>query len=436
MMPRNPWPAAALRAAAGFVAALVIGVLVGAPWMVLSLALMAGIAWQTYQVVRLERWVRRGRRRRPPALAGVWEDIADQLARRQRAQARRRRRLVSLLHRFKASSDAMPDATVVMRASGEMEWWNPQAAYYLGLRWPADQGQRVANLIRHPDFGAFFARGQPGEALKVPSPVDEAQMLEFRIVPYGEGRRLLLARDVTRVHRLEVMRRDFVANITHELRTPLTVIQGLAETLADYGGEPEDVNRSLTLIEQQTQRMGRLIDDLLLLSRLETGERPRENESVPVAQMLETLVEEARALGDQTQTITLDADAGLVIDGDHNELRSAFSNLIVNAVKYTPPGGHIDVRWLEAGGVASMCVADTGRGIPAHHIPRLTERFYRVDGGRSTGAGGTGLGLAIVKHVLSRHGARLDIRSRVEEGSTFCCVFPAYRRQASHEPAD
>ncbi|MCS4505746.1 Phosphate regulon sensor protein PhoR [wastewater metagenome] len=428
MMPRNPWPEAWLQVALMVAGALVVGALAGRPWMVLALVLLAWIAWQGRMLMRLERWVRQGRRVHPPRLEGVWAHIAELLFRRQRAQVRRRRRLVSLLHRFKASSDALPDAAVVLRAGGEMEWWNPQAARYLGLRWPLDQGQRVANLLRHPDFAEFLANGQTHEAVKIPSPVDEELTLEIRIVPYGEDRRLLLARDVTRVHRLEVIRRDFVANITHELRTPLTVIQGLSETLAEFGGEPEEISRSLELIDQQTRRMGRLIDDLLLLSRLETADRPREPRQVDVAAMLEGVVEEARALSDGRHVIHLTADPALVVEGDEGELRSAFSNLVVNAVKYTPEGGHIDVRWQEGAGGAGLCVADTGPGIPAHHVPRLTERFYRVDGGRSQASGGTGLGLAIVKHVLSRHGARLDIQSRVGEGSTFCCLFPVYRR--------
>ncbi len=428
MLQRNPWPAATARLAGILMLGLFIGLLTRQIVACVLFALLFYLAYHVFNLVRLELWLRRARQMKPPESEGLWGVIFDSLYRLQRRHRDRRIRLAQLLRRFKESANAMPDATVVLRGAGEMVWWNSTATSYLGLRWPQDQGQRLANLLRFPRFTEFINRGDWSEAVKVPSPVNDRQVLEVRIVPYGDDQKLLLARDVSRLHRLETMRRDFVANITHELRTPLTVIRGMAETLADDAGEREEMRRPLELIEQQTRRMERLVDGLLLLSRLETGERVREPAEVDVSALLRSTVEEAETLSARRHRITLAANDALKLRGDEGELRSACSNLITNAVKYTPADGRIDIRWFEAGGAACLSVADTGVGIPGHHIPRLTERFYRVDSGRSPGAGGTGLGLAIVKHVLSRHGGRLEIVSHVEEGSTFTCVFTVYLR--------
>lgn len=436
MLVSNPWPAEALRLGLALAVGVVAGLVVGHPGtgVLAVLAFYAGA--HARNLTRLERWLRRGRRFRPPEARGLWGTVFDNLYRLQRRHRARRQRLVQLLDRVKAASNAMPDATVVLQGEGEMLWWNRLASDYLGLQWPRDQGQHVTNLLRHPDFNDFFNTGDWEEAVKVPSPASSRRMLEIRIVPYGRDQRLLLAREVTRLHRLETMRRDFVANITHELRTPLTVIRGMSETLADEADDNDASKRhALDLIEQQTTRMGRLVDDLLLLSRLETGEGVRGRDRVRVASLVDGLREEAKALSDKHHQITVSADDGLWVRGEEGELRSAFSNLVVNAVKYTPDGGAIEIRWFEAGGAACLAVADNGPGIPAHHVPRLTERFYRVDDGRSSDSGGTGLGLAIVKHVLSRHGAYLDVASQVEAGSTFTCVFPQYERAQRTEAA-
>ncbi|MGD8429278.1 MAG: phosphate regulon sensor histidine kinase PhoR [Ectothiorhodospiraceae bacterium] len=424
MLVRNPWPAAALRLLALVAVALVIGAVAGHVWAALLFGLGVYLGVHLRNLWRLEQWLRQGRRFRPPEAQGLWGTVFDNLYRRQRRYRQRRLRLAELLRRFKESANAMPDATVVLRGNGQMVWWNTMATVYLGLRWPQDQGQRIANLFRHPSFSEFLQRREWTESIKVPSPVDDQMVLEIRVVPYGQNQKLLLARDVTRLHRLETMRRDFVANITHELRTPLTVIRGMAETVGEYGiTEAEDLERPLALIQEQTRRMGRLIDDLLLLSRLETNSR-RRDEVVAVAEMIDGVVADARALSDEGHRIVVESDAELRLRGDEGELRSAFSNLVVNAVKYTPSPGEIAVRWYADGDGAHFSVTDTGEGIAPHHIPRLTERFYRVDSGRSSKSGGTGLGLAIVKHVLGRHDGHLDVRSRLGEGSTFDCVFP------------
>jgi len=436
MLTTSPWPGFLLRFGLGSAAVLLVGLISGHLLAVLLVATLAVLVYHGRQVMRLERWLRHGRRLRPPNAEGLWGSLYDSLYRLQRRHRQRRLRLARLLRRFRESANAMPDGTVVLRDTGEMQWWNGVAGRYLGLQWPRDQGQRVANLLRHPDFAEYLQRGEWQTAVKVPSPVDARRVLEVRVVPYGEDQQLLLAREVTRLHRLETMRRDFVGNITHELRTPLTVLRGMSEQLSDLESPTaDDLRRPLQLMDQQIERMGRLVDDLLLLSRLETAAPDADREPVDVPALLEGLLDEARTLSEGRHTLSLEADDSLLVEGDESELRSAFSNLFTNALKYTDPSGRIDVRWFVAGGAACLTVADTGRGIPAHHLPRLTERFYRVDGGRATSNGGTGLGLAIVKHVLSRHDAHLEVTSEVGVGSTFSCVFTRYLRRTEGRAA-
>ncbi|KAF0280752.1 phosphate regulon sensor histidine kinase PhoR [Spiribacter aquaticus] len=428
MLMSNPWPAVVFRTVAGGAFLAVFGLATGVPWLVL-LAGAALLVHQLVQVYRLERWLRTSRRRHPPRGRGLWGHVLDGLDRQQNRQRARRLRLVGLLRRFREGANAMPDGTIVLSAAGEMQWWNRLASRYLGLQWPLDRGQRIANLIRHPDFAAYLTARDWTAAVKIPSPQDPRRTLEIRIVPYGDHQQMLLARDVSELHRLETMRRDFVGNVSHELRTPLTVLQGMSEQLGEMESlDAEDLQRPLALMDQQIGRMTRLVDDLLLLSRLETERPVVDRAALDMPRLLDEAVEEARALSGGQHGISLTADESLSIEGDEDEIRSALSNLLSNAVKYTAAGGRIDVRWFVAEGAACLAVADTGRGIPAHHIPRLTERFYRVDAGRAARDGGTGLGLAIVKHVLSRHGARLEITSEMGVGSTFTALFPIAAR--------
>lgn len=429
MLISNPWPVVITRSLAGLAGVLLLGLIVGAPVKVFAIAAAALLVYNLIQLYRLEAWLRRSRKRRPPRAGGLWGNIFDGLDRQYQRQRDRRYRLVRLLRRFRESVNAMPDGTILLNGAGEMDWWNNLATRYLGLHWPQDRGQRIANLIRHPDFAAYLERGDWNSAVKIPSPQDSRRTLEIRLVPYGQDQQLLLARDISELHRLETMRQDFVGNISHELRTPLTVLRGMSEQLAEMDDlTAEDLERPLALMEQQIERMTRLVDDLLLLSRLETETPQAQRSALDMNALLDDVVDEARAMSGKAHTITLNVDQGLTVAGDDEELRSAFSNLLSNAVKYTEPGGRIDVRWFEAAGCACLAVADTGRGIPLHHLPRLTERFYRVDSGRASRDGGTGLGLAIVKHVLSRHSARLEVTSEVGEGSTFTAIFPIYSR--------
>ncbi len=425
MLMSNPWPGAVGRFLLWTVGAALIGLVSGYFWPVMALAALAGLLVNVYQLHRLEYWLRRTRKPRPPRTNGLWGAVFDGLERQQLRHRSRRQRLSSLLREFRETANAMPDGAIVLNNNAQMLWWNRIAGRYLPLKWPQDQGQRINNLLRHPDFLSYFAKGDWQAAVKIPAPHDDRRMLEIRVVPYGADQQLLLARDITALHRLETMRRDFVGNISHELRTPLTVVRGMSEQLSDLQAPgPDDLKRPLALIEQQVERMTRLVDDLLLLSRLENEAPAQVHQPIDVAHLLTALREEARTLSAGDHEITVRVDAPLPLRGDEGELRSAFSNLLTNAIKYTPAGGRVDVRWFAVAGAQCLSVADTGRGIAPQHLPRLTERFYRVDSGRSSRDGGTGLGLAIVKHILARHDARLEITSEVGVGSTFTCVFP------------
>ncbi len=424
---RSPWPATISRLVGAVLVFAAVGWLLGQVTLAILLGTLGYLGWNLYNQALLERWLRDGRSLEPPTSRGLWGEIFNGIHRLQQRQRMRRKRLTRILQGVRLTINAMPDGAVILRGHGEIQWWNAAARGLLGLTWPQDEGQRIANLLRHPEFSEFIReKRDSASSITLPSPVDEDVMLEIRVIPYGLNQRLMLVRDITRLYQLERMRRDFVANVSHELRTPLTVITGLAETLGDTVPQQlPQATRPLALISQQTQRMQRLVEDLLMLSRLEMEQKPLEPKVVDVPRMLGVLVEEARALGaEERQTITLDVDRDWCALGDESELRSAFSNLVFNAVKYTPADGRIDIRWKARDGAVRFEVCDTGVGIPAHHLPRLTERFYRVDGGRSARTGGTGLGLAIVKHVLGRHGVELEVRSEVGKGSTFACTFP------------
>lgn len=375
---------------------------------------------------QLNRWLIRSRKRNAlPDTWGAWGEVFYELDRLQQRHRKRKRRLTELLDQFHRSTDALPDAAVVLGIKNEIEWFNRSAIALLGLNPAQDKGQFIGNLIRYPLFNSYLARPEEQKSIKMVSPANPNVMLRVHIVSYGENERLLLARDVTEIHRLEQVRQDFVANVSHELRTPLTVIAGFLETMIDAEDEcSHQWERGLSLMAQQTVRMRNIVDDLLLLSRLESEPVEDTHKQVDVAALLSSIVEEAHILSSSQHHIQLTADSTLNLLGREDELRSAFSNVIFNAVRYTPAGGEITVRWYvnEQGGHVE--VQDSGEGIAAEHLPRLTERFYRVDVGRSRNQGGTGLGLAIVKHVLNRHQAHLHISSEVGEGSIFRCDFP------------
>ncbi len=388
--------------------------------------------WHLY---KLNRWLWHSRKMSPPSVNGLWEHIYEGIYYLQRRNRNKRKELGALVKRFREGSEALPDAAVVVDAKACIIWCNRLARLELGLRWPSDAGRRLDNLIRHPEFIQYFHAGKYHYPIEVPSPLNPQKTFEYRIMPYGEEHLLLIARDVTRVSQLEEMRKDFVANVSHELRTPLTVINGYLEILAGNGDELDPLTQKAFLeMSSQTQRMQSLIEDLLVLSRIEaSSERIYEN-TVDMPAMLRQIKLEADALNkDKGHTIAFHLDEGVKIYGIETELRSACSNLIFNAINYTPPGGHIDVYWSVTKEGVKFAVKDDGDGIEQRHLSRLTERFYRVDKARSRKTGGSGLGLSIVKHVLNHHNSQLQITSVVGEGSVFFFNFDA-EMIASQDP--
>ena len=366
----------------------------------------------------------------PPEAGGLWGVVLDELYRMQQKDRRERVRLRALISYLRESFTSLPYGAVMIDPDGNIEWSNKAAESLVGLRYPEDTGQPVLNLLRAPEFVAYFEAEDYSQPLEIPSPQHHAAHLQMHITFFGKRSRLLFIRDVTQTHRLEQMRKDFVANVSHELRTPLTVINGYLETFAESVGETNPRwRRALDQMLAQSHRMQTLIRDLLLLSRLETLPQGAAQERIALRGELEMIREEALAAVDGGREIQIECDDGLCLLGRPDELRSAFANLVHNASRYTPAGGKIVVRWFADREHAYLQVEDNGIGIASEHIPRLTERFYRVDHSRSMDTGGTGLGLAIVKHVLLRHQATLHITSEPGRGSCFTCVFPLYRTE-------
>lgn len=419
-----------------FAALLVLGLVIGAVSWCLLLGLVIYLGWHLYNLHLLQRWLNEGKRFHPPESRGVWDDVFERIYRLQQRNRKRKRNLGRMLKRFQKATAALPDATIVLGPARDIEWWNASARELLGLRSPRDIGQRIDNLLRHPGFIEYLRKGDYSRAVHIPSPLHHSVTLAVRLVPYGNDQQLVVVRDITRLERLEQARRDFVANASHELRSPLTVVAGYLEAMLDELGEDPVWGKSLRSMNNQTERMQHIVDDLLLLSRLETGQHKDDLQPVDVPGMLALIVEEAvRISADRHHRITREVDSQLWLRGNEGELRSAFSNLVFNAVRYTPDNGEIRVRWSSSDQGACFEVEDTGIGIAPHHIPRLTERFYRVDAGRSRSSGGTGLGLAIVKHVLLRHDARLEIESVPGKGSVFRCYFNQERETKLSEIA-
>lgn len=433
-MAQHPWAAEMIRIAALCVAALFVSLFIGGTVELLLACLVGYLVWHLFQLYRLQHWLQHGKRYAPSSqVSGIWGQIFGRMHDLRRRHRKRKRKLSAILERFKSSTAAMPDATVVLDKHGRIEWFNDAAVRLLGLKPANDVGQVITNLVRNPTFVDYFSGEQYEEHVEIVAPHDPNQWLSVRVVPYGSGQRLLIARDITQLYHLEMVRKDFVANASHELRTPLTVVRGYIETIRDSQDECALAWEPLLgQIENQTARMQRIIEDLLMLSRLEAEQERDDIEKqsvVDVPRLLEVLAEDARRLsGAKQHHIELQADHGVLLRGDEEQLRSAFSNLINNAVQYTPVEGFIEIDWYQDDQGVHLTVNDTGEGIPAKEIPRITERFYRVDVARSRRSGGTGLGLAIVKHALSRHGATLRIDSVVGQGSTFYCDFPIPRK--------
>lgn len=421
---------------AWLVGAALVGLWFGAVswWLVGALALY--VAHVLRQVYLFDR-VLFGDRRLPSfETRGLWAELLARVD-KIRAKARnRKKKYHRLLREVWESTGALRDGGIILNAEHEMLWCNPAATKLLGLDPARDLGSRIDNFVRHPDFVRYLAAPK-GEEVTIPSPVRHDAWLSITLIPYGQSQRLAIVRDVTRQVKLETMRRDFVANASHELRSPLTVIRGYLDSLEEDGDLPEELTVPVAEMRRQADRMTRILEDLIELSRLESAEPRARQELVDVAGLLERIVR-ALARDGNGHTIELHLETDRALLGNDVELYSVFYNLIHNAVRFTPPSGRIDVTWRASGEGAELSVKDTGIGIPADQIPRITERFYRVDPGRSRASGGTGLGLAIVKHALQRHEATLEIESEEGAGSTFTCRFPPARiaRRGAERDAD
>ena len=388
-------------------------------------AVLVLFLWRSlHDLERLREWLRNPEQDVPDS-KGSWDEVFQDIYQLRRNERRSRDNLLNIIERARASVSALEEAVTLIDRDGNLEWWNPAAQTLLGIR-PRDRGQPILNLIRTPSFNRYFQHGPYEEGLKMASPRTPGQQLQFEITRFGDNDRLMIVYDITRLHNLEQMRKDFVANVSHELRTPLTVLSGYLETLND---QIEDFaprwTRALSQMQQQATRMNNLVNDLLMLSRLESQPEDREPQWVDVPRLLRQIHHDAEAMAKpKGQSVTLEVEDGLCLLGREADLRSAFSNLVTNAVKYTPDNGLIHVRWWSDSQGAYFRVSDNGIGIDPVHVPRLTERFYRADAARSSATGGTGLGLAIVKHVLMQHKGHLDIHSDLGKGSRFSCIFP------------
>lgn len=394
------------------------------PWILLPPLLR-----HPWLLIRLALLIRRRHRLAPPFPLGLWGEVYRGIARYQQRGRKSRKRQIRFSRRFREAANAVPDALVILDKQHRVEWANPAATKLMNIRWPEDDRRPFTEILTQPEILPFIEAGEYMRPLDIAPEHNRAIMLSLRITPFGERKkqRLVVGRDITKIYHLNMIRRDFVANASHELRTPLTVIAGFLETLLDAPGTPAQHRRPLTLMRNQTDRMCSIIEDLLTLSRLEMRESSEEQESVDVPDELHLILQEAQALSNGRHDFESRVDETLLLLGSPPELRSAFSNLVFNAVKHTPDGTHIQVVWQRGIDGVEFSVSDDGPGIPPEHLPRLTERFYRVDRARSRESGGTGLGLAIVKHVLNRHDGRLRITSELGRGSRFVCRFPGKR---------
>jgi two-component system, OmpR family, phosphate regulon sensor histidine kinase PhoR len=431
---RTAWRTTLGQLALVLALAVGIGFAIGQLWPSLAIAAVVVLVWHYWKLRQVLSRLTARQRSAPPEGIGIWSELDRLLYRSQDETRGRNRRLVEMLRAYRAIATALPDGVVLVeRNSQRIQWFNESAGSLLGLHYPRDNGAPLGERLQPLPIAHWLSGGRHAEPLlDVASPVRADIRLSLRLIPYSDDLWLLVARDVSKLMRLEHMRRDFVANVSHELRTPLTVVHGYLDML-DPAEQPEWAPM-LTEMQRQSQRMTQLVEDLLTLSRLEVQEA-LPDEHVAMAPMLTTLKREAEALSKQRHTITIEDTVNMDLWGSTKELHSAFSNLVSNATRYTPAGGSISIRFApDADGVA-LSVEDTGYGIPASHLPRITERFYRVSTSRSRESGGTGLGLSIVKHVLNLHQARLDIDSEVGRGSRFACHF-GRERLRSREHGD
>ncbi len=395
---------------------------------VFAAAILVSFARHLYWLQKLMVWLKKPDLASIPVGTGLWEDIFSAIYHFQRRNNRNQAQLSSTLDRFMHAASALPDGVVLLNAQHHIEWCNVPAEKMLGLSLRQDAGQPILYLIRHTDFLEYLQAEDLGDPINLKSWLNPETTLEIQLVPFGSNQKLLITRNVSRLEKLEHMRRDFIANVSHELRTPLTVVSGFLETLSDMRDAiPKHLSGYFGMMQDQTGRMRVLIEDLLMLSQLESSVIPNQEADIDVPALLDMVLHEATSLSNGRHRLVLNLETQHHLTGALQELHSAFGNLVSNAIRYTPEGGEINMTWKMRGDEAIFSVQDSGIGIEQKHIDRLTERFYRVDRSRSRETGGTGLGLSIVKHILTRHQARLDIESEHGKGSTFSAVFSGVR---------
>lgn len=403
-----------------------IGWLYGSPLVGLASAALLALFWQVRQLLTFERAMQTGDFDEFRVGEGIWQKIFSRFQFEQERAARRKSNYRMLLKEIRKSTDAMPDGAVVLDSNNEIVACNRAAKSLVGLKPKKDQGQRIDNMLRDPKITKLVNASDYDRTVEIPSPVEDGHWLNCRVVPYGAEQKLLLIRDVTERIRLSKMRRDFVANASHELRSPLTVINGYLDALAEDEQMPDTWAKPVSQMRGQAHRMSHMLNELLELSRLESGGAADNEESIDVAALLDAVRNDFQKPTGSAR-ITLNTESSAELRGVRSEIESVIVNLLSNALRHTPEEGEVTMTWRSGSDGALLIVTDTGIGIDAESIPRLTERFFRVDRGRSRNEGGVGLGLAIVKHVLVRHEADLEISSVPDEGSEFTCHFPSER---------
>ncbi len=412
--------------------AAITGYAVGHVSWVMLISLCVYYLYNLYQLRRFNLWLNRDSSEsdsEPPVSFGLWGDIFDGIYRLQKQERRANSYLASIIDKAQESSAALEMAFVMINKQGNLDWWNFAAEKLLGLQHPKDRNQSITNLIRNPSFSEYFHSENYDETLKMEAPGESSKILEFQIALFGENERLMIVRDITQLHRLESMRKDFVGNVSHELGTPITVIKGYLEAILDnLDALDEKWHKPMQQMQQQSMRMENIVRDLLMLSSLETKGLTKTQDVIDLNGLFSEIESDTQQMfKDKAHTFELVCPTALSVVGKRSEMYSAISNLVVNAAKYTAAGGHIKLSANKGANSLDITVQDNGIGIESHHIPRLTERFYRIDGSRSSDTGGTGLGLAIVKHILARHEAELETKSIYGQGSCFICRLPLSR---------
>jgi len=393
-----------------------------------SSVLLVYLAIQVYGLYQLQTWLKKPILSDIPEGLGLWEDVFNAILKYERNNNLKKSELNAALERFNTVANAIPDGLVILNATNEIEWCTANAESQLGLNLATDKNLPIVNLVRNSHFIAYLYNGVYNDPFKLKDARNTDAILEIWLIPLVSKQKLLISRDITQLEKVDAMRRDFIANVSHELRTPLTVVGGFIETLSDMeGAVPEGIRGYFDMMQDQTTRMRRLIEDLLTLSHIESNTQPPEDRPIEMRALINMLHNDAKALSNGRHHISVDIDQRLDLSGAADELHSALGNLVSNAVRYTPEGGEIRITWQPRNKLAVFSVSDNGIGIEQQHIDRLTERFYRVDRSRSRETGGTGLGLSIVKHILTRHQAKLEISSTPGKGSTFSAIFPESR---------